>query len=333
MVDLEKKMISFLKSINIENYEDFDLTFKVAERNKKNSKQIDMVIVKETPWKYSLLNQFQEGLSKVPYPYNIRFLYTKRPTPEDAYNLFFEWYQNLYHIPSKVNASYSSKSLKFVYKDEEEKDKYFLILFDFRDFLSFINYEILIEEDVYSPEAPIEEEEIKEIPKEVKKEEELSDIDKMIHKEKSDLASFAEDHFLGVMKDNLKAFQEEKENQRLYKRGNYNIIDAINDITLESDHVDFIGKVFSIEEKEYTGKARYIIGVYDHDGEGAIFVEQVRNASFPKEVADKLVRGTNIRVRGVVQNSPFNKGPTIRGHYIDLLPPDDFIPDLGGNKS
>ena len=71
MVDLEKKMISFLKSINIENYEDFDLTFKVVERNKKNSKQIDMVIVKETPWKYSLLNQFQEGLSKVPYPYNI----------------------------------------------------------------------------------------------------------------------------------------------------------------------------------------------------------------------------------------------------------------------
>jgi len=331
-MNLKEKMNSFLRSLHIENVEDFDLNFQSVGRNEKRHEQIDMIIVKDTPWRYSLLNQFQEGLNTVTYPYNIRFLYLKRPSPEDAYNLFFEWYQSIYRAPSDLNVSHSPSSLKFTFKSEEEKEKYYLILFDFRDFLSFINYEILIQEEVGTPKKV--EEKIEEAPKiEAPVENiDLESVNEIIQKEKEDQTSVTEELYLNVLKKNLEDFKAAKERQRLNKRGNYTVVDSIDDITADSDHVDFIGKVFHVEEKEFGGKKRYTIGVFDNGGEGAIYVEQSGNASFTPDVAKKCVWGTNIRVRGVVYNSDFNKSVAVRGHYIDLLPEDDIIPDSGETR-
>ena len=52
------KMISFLKHVNIENIDDFDIDFEMVGRNRFNRNQIDMVIRKNTPWKYHLLREF-----------------------------------------------------------------------------------------------------------------------------------------------------------------------------------------------------------------------------------------------------------------------------------
>ena len=52
---MSDKMISFLKHINIENIDDFDIDFEMVGRNRFNRNQIDMMIVKSTPWKYHLL--------------------------------------------------------------------------------------------------------------------------------------------------------------------------------------------------------------------------------------------------------------------------------------
>ena len=73
------KMVSFLKHINIENIDDFDIDFEMVGRNRFKREQIDMVIVKNTPWQYYLLRQFQDGLNTLTYPYLLRFSYIKRP--------------------------------------------------------------------------------------------------------------------------------------------------------------------------------------------------------------------------------------------------------------
>ena len=96
------KMVSFLKHIHIDNIDDFDLDFEMVGRNRFKREQIDMVIVKKTPWKYHLLREFQDGLETLTYPYLLRFSYIVRPNMDDLLNLFDEWYQTLYHIPHNL---------------------------------------------------------------------------------------------------------------------------------------------------------------------------------------------------------------------------------------
>ena len=95
------KMISFLKHIGIENFDDFDIDFEMVGRNRFNRNQIDMVIRKNTPWKYHLLREFQDALNTITYPYTLRLSYLVRPNMDDLIALFEAWYQTIYHIPHK----------------------------------------------------------------------------------------------------------------------------------------------------------------------------------------------------------------------------------------
>ena len=49
---MQEKMISFLKSIHIDEIDSFDLDFEMVGRNRFDRAKIDMVIVKKTPWDY-----------------------------------------------------------------------------------------------------------------------------------------------------------------------------------------------------------------------------------------------------------------------------------------
>ena len=96
------RMISFLKHINVENFDDFDIDFEMVGRNRFRKEQIDMVIRKNTPWKYHLLRQFQDGLNTLTYPYMLRFSYVVRPNMDDLMALFEDWYQTIYRIPHNL---------------------------------------------------------------------------------------------------------------------------------------------------------------------------------------------------------------------------------------
>ena len=58
---MNDKMIRFLNSINLENIDRFDMDFDLVVRNQYNRAQVDMLIVKETPWKYELLEDSNEA--------------------------------------------------------------------------------------------------------------------------------------------------------------------------------------------------------------------------------------------------------------------------------
>ena len=67
---MDQKIVRFLKSIHIENVDDFDMSFDLCVRNILNNQEWDMVIMKKNPWTYNLLNQFIEGLNYITYKYN-----------------------------------------------------------------------------------------------------------------------------------------------------------------------------------------------------------------------------------------------------------------------
>ena len=69
---MNDKMTRFLNSINLQNIDRFDMDFDLVVRNQYNRAQVDMLIVKETPWDYSLLEEFQEALNTIQYPYSVK---------------------------------------------------------------------------------------------------------------------------------------------------------------------------------------------------------------------------------------------------------------------
>ena len=65
---MNDKMIRFLNSIGIENVDRFDLDFDLVTRNTYNRNQIDMLIVKQTPWNFELLEEVTEKLQSDDLP-------------------------------------------------------------------------------------------------------------------------------------------------------------------------------------------------------------------------------------------------------------------------
>ena len=171
----KEKMISFLKSLHIENIDDFDMDFEMVGRNRFKHEQIDMVIVKQTPWKYEFLHQLQEGLNSVPYPYFVRFSYFKKPTSNDVADLLKDWYQSIYHIPFPYEIEINRNSITIVFEDEMLKDMFSNTIFDFKDFLAFINYDFMVEEMVKSHSPIVEEKPVVETPSISKAEEVVED--------------------------------------------------------------------------------------------------------------------------------------------------------------
>ena len=425
MMEKSDKIIRFLKSIHIENIDDFDMDFEMIGRNRFNPKQFDMIILKDTPWKYYLLREFQDAVVSISYPYSLRFSYRKRPVAEDIIELFGEWYQTLYRIPHHFHLVIKKEYLIAIdFKNEEEKTKYAAIVNDFKDFLKFINYEFVIVSTVGETKYSLDEDKVKiensvdnnrkdllddvtpikpeiEIKIEKKnednqsnkkentieevlksdnivndlKEENNAQVDKIeevppvdinikkdslesfntqepnnaneeidkdisddgldgsvtiaqIQKANDELTKEVEERFLALMRENYVVMQKERERARLNKKGGYVFFETIDSINEESGSVDFNGKMFSIEEKDFgKGHIRETIGVHDNIG-GAIYVSIYQNKTFTPEVVKSLKNGSNLRVRGVAYRDEFTHQLLVKGHYIDPLPNDNIEHEL-----
>lgn len=335
-------MIRFLNSIHVDNIDDFDLDFDMVGKNRFNKNQIDMIIVKDTPWIYPLLRKFQDGLDTITYPYSLHFSYRVKPDFKDVSTLFENWYQTLYRLPPNISLTSEKEGyIHIEYENDLEKDQYHPIINDFSEFLSFLCYEYVITESV-KPQEELEHPELtnrekKKIEKQATKEAEesieaaddapeandSSEVEKIIEAQREEMNMQVGDALLNMMRENARQMAKERERARLNRRGNYIPIDQIDSITANSGSVDFSGKVFFKEIKEFGGNKRINLGVADDDG-GAIYINMYQNASLPDEVLDSLVFGTNVRVRGVSYTDEFTKSLMIKGHYIDLLPPDEI---------
>ena len=342
------KMISFLKHINIENYDDFDLDFEMVGRDRFKREQINMAIVKKTPWKYYLLREFQDGLNTLTYPYMLRFHYIVKPDMNDLVKLFADWYQTLYHLPHNLYLEpVDDRSLKVIYENEAEKAQYEYTIKDFKDFLDFLNYEFVVIEEIKPDEGPeLSKSEMRKIVKQAEKEavqsleeessarqiNDRSEVEEIIAKEKAQMNEEAEDQMLKQARQNKREMERDRERARLNKRGNYEPVDIIDNINPKSDHVDFSAKVFSVEVNEYGESKKLTIGLFDEEG-GAIYANAYQNSTINDALVEEMKKwGTNVRVRGVAYSDDYNKSMAVKAHFIDLLPPDEIEKDTAEKK-
>ncbi len=342
-------MASFLSSIGIVNIDDFDCNFEMVGRNRFNYQQIDMIILKRTPWTYELLRRFQDGLNTIKYPYTLHFSYSSRPTSDDVISLFADWYRyNNRCEPDIELIKVDQDNIKIEYLDEENKKSASLVINDFKDFLSFLSYDFITITEVVLPKKDIGVEADEDTKKEAvetasetaiediilnKDEPEIldrNDVDALVEKEQSEKNQIVESQLLKQMKKNREIMLKERERQRLNRRGKYVFFEKINDITPESDHVDFTGNVFALDVNERGERKRLNFEVIDEFG-GAIACNMYQNLQVDDELVKEL-KGSNVRIRGVAYVDNFDHNLKIKSHYIDLLPPNEIEPDTAPVK-
>ena len=338
---MKEKMISFLNSIKIDNIDSFDIDFEMVSRNRFNHEQIDMIIVKDTPWKYNFLREFQDALiNNVNYPYFMRFSYKEKPSFDNLVNLFNDWHQTIYRLPPDITLLDGGEGIiNIEYDNEDIKSKNELMIKDFKDFLSFITYDFTIKESVKPQEEKviISEKKLAKIIEKASDEASIAieeskdeapindrdDVKEMIEQEKAANNAVMEDFLLKQKIENTKQMIKERERARLNRHGDYKHIPLIDSISSNSGNIDIDGYVFYKEVKDFGGKKRLNLGVNDKAG-GCIFVSMTQNNQVNDELVDALNKKTRVRVRGVAYVDDYTKNLTIRGHYIDLLEPDQI---------
>ena len=337
---MKDKMRRFLNSINIENLDDFDMDFDLLAYDMFDKKKLNMMIVKNTPWTYPLIREFQDHLICITYKYSLAFSYVNKPDFKDVEDLFLDWFQTVYRIPfSGEIKEIGDKELLFVLPDELNNEIYRYFLDDFADFLNFIGYDFHLDKtylDKIEEEVTISNKEMRSIIKKAEKEAKVfikeSAEDKLEVNDKNDVISQIEeehrklnievgDALMKIMLENKAEMERERERNRRNKRGNYKEISRIDDITAESGNIDFNGKVFSVEEKSTRNGIKITVGVHDEEG-GAIKITAYENGSISKELIGNLSKGSNIRIRGVSYFDEYSKEILVKGHYLDILPPD-----------
>lgn len=330
---MNKKMIRFLSSLDIADVEIFDLDFDLVGMNAIDKTQVDMAIVKDTPWQYHLLERFQRGLSKITYPYTITFSYKEKPSFYDAVHVIENWYRANYRANAPFELRDEHGSIVLTFNNEQKRDNFAPIMAELKDFFRFLCYEFVILDEFVPEEKAITvsasklealTKKAEKVVEEIESEDEDEDTSyyrepKSIEEQHKEELADVEKKMIGIMRQNKKNMILERKQQNSRARGNYTIIESIGDIIAEGQRVDFVGKIFS-HDKRIFGNGRNFLTLGVGDDRHAIFVKMFGSKNGADDKFDDYKIGMNIRVLGVVEQDKFINELNVAGHSLAILP-------------
>ena len=336
---MKEKMRRFLNSIGINDIEHFDIDFDSVSRNIFDRNQVDMQIVKTTPWDFQYLEEFQNGLNTIGYPYTLRFSYVNSPNVYDAIKLFDDWHQAHNRFQKDFYLDGINDIITFIFSSDEKLEQGQVIVQEFKEFLDFLNYPFSLETSVKYQEV----EETKKVSeKQLKKLEEkatkiieqnamleVNDSEKTyfndqreIEEEKKDELAEFEQNYLKEMKANYKRMLEERKAKKVWQKGDYVHFDDLSKLNAESGNVDINGELFSLEDARLSKNGKVTRRGAVGSGTSAITLKLIESGKIlPGQFIKDLQDGMNIRVRGAVSVDNFNNENFIMVHYLDILPP------------
>ena len=150
--------------------------------------------------------------------------------------------------------------------------------------------------------------------------EESFDGEEEIAKDKEELLAKANETLISDAERNLAIMIEERKRKKIWTKGDYKPLEAIDDIySLEDGNVDFCGTVFSADIR--TGRKGKIAAFGIADSGNAITVRAFENKRLTGEAMEKMKKGSYVRIRGAIDKDKFNNSKIIMAHFIDQLPP------------
>ncbi len=301
---MKDKMIRFLTSIGIQNVERFDMDFDLVTRNRTHFMQIDMLIVKQTPWEYELLEEFQNHLEGIKYPYSIKFSYVKKPVACDATKLFKEWHFSHCRVPSTLKLVGIGNTITFYYESVEEKEKNNSVVKDFKSFLDFLGYDFTFEHKLLDK--------TEELPKESPKEEIKTEM------------SEEEEETLKAYQSSIVEMRHEFEkmphkNDSWKDRIPYKKLENISDINEDSANVEIEGQLYGIDKPKIirNGKTLLTCGLGKGDCGIALKVLENDNMS-PDFIEDELKNEKWARVKGYVSRDSYKGSLVLDARSIEI---------------
>ena len=300
---MNDKMTRFLNSIGIYETERFDLDFDLVTRNSLNREKIDMLIVKQTPWTYEQLEEFQVHLETIKYPYSMKFSYIKKPLASDATKLFADWHYSHCRYNSSLKLIGIGNVITVYYDSEEEKEKNVQVLKDFKSFLDFLGYNFQIQHKII--------EKTQEIPVKIEKE----DVKKeMTEDEKMTLNAFQS----SVTELRHELEKNPRANQSWKDRIPYKKIDDLSKLNGDSTNVEVEGQLYGIDKPKIirSGKTMLLCGL--GKGENGVSLKLMENENLTPDFLESLKNESWARVRGYC-SSGYRSGIQIDVKSLELI--------------
>jgi len=324
----------FLESIKLEYGEFLDLALTSYKKDLEGNWVY--YFEKQNPWDFESLELFLYNVEQfVNYKLELVFAYTFAPKVEDALTLFSPWFMRRHYIPCPFIACEEDSKIKCKFASNDDADKYASTLQDFSLLLKTIQYPFVIEQLIETSE--IEEEENEHHDFEVggsivdNSSTNGDDIpppdDYEPEVEENYASSAAVEHSNEVNEILLRNLEKMKRDWSENRNREYKQI-AISEINENSGYVDFLGKIFSVQErKTRKGASIFVIGV-GKDGAGiytrAMIQERQKNK---RDEYSKLKVGFNVRVTGRVEIDQYDHSVAVKTSNIEQLPPDDIRTD------
>ena len=301
---MNDKMTRFLTSIGIENVNRFDMDFDIVTRNTFNRNQIDMFIIKETPWQYDLLEEFLTHLETVKYPYQIKFSYLKKPMASDATKLFNDWHYSHCRYNSNLKVVGIGSTITVFYDSEEEKTKNDQIIKDYIQFLNFIGYSFNFAHKIAekTPEKPANL-----VQHEVKKE--------MDEDEERTLQAFQ----TSVTELRHEMEKNTRGNQSWKDKIPYKKVDDLSKLNEDSTNVIVEGQLYGIDKPKIIRNGKTLLTCGLGKGDVGISLKILENENITPEDMEELTNEHWARVRGYVSKDQYRNNLTIDVRSIELM--------------
>ena len=331
---MQERTIRFLSSIGIEDFNDFDLDFESITKSKYFPNRFIFSIKKKSPWSFSLLDRFLNGLRNITsYTYEFNFIYENKPNKNDVYSLICEWYLNQEFVEfSCAGFDLTNDEIIIHFYEELDKEHFSKHEKDLKMLLEFLSYpsKIKVDLNVKEEKLPWEDGEVT-----LNEEKPIKYTKEIIEAENKQIDEEAGEKALKEIEKNYQDMLYERAQKDMFKRGDY-VFTPIDQIDSNSGAVDFNGYVFEKKDPRTSKNGNTIlsIGVADkNNSNGAIYVTLISNKrSMPAETFASIKEGMNIRIKGKVGLDRFGKNLYVLGHYFYPLPPDPMREDKSEEK-
>ncbi len=311
---MSERMVKFLNSIGIEDYESFDIDF--LKISKDSDDVYNYFIKKETPWNYNKLILFINSLQNVKYKYKLFFSYERNFNEIELHDFINDFvFNNIFETFNfKIKIDYNNVEIIFNENYLDNKKTFeSMILEDLKSLFNFINFNY----NISIVDGSVSKEEIKIIGE-------------------STLKKRNDDHIENIKNSQEKIKLEEKEekekkNSFFERRRIYKVVSDYKETTLEEldancDAVSFVGKiVINGEPKDKNdGQKSYNLTIGNFNAAINCYLT-TNDTNLPIDQVSKIKSWDNVRVKGRISKNP--KGIFLQVHYIEKLEDDPLRDD------
>ncbi len=309
---MQEQMVRFLQSIGLTDPERFDLQFEAVTKNPLKPQQWDMIVTKDTPWTYALLEPFLAGISQLNYPTQFTFTYRQSPTLPSMLQLMMDWYQVQFRQPYGRLPLLNGNSITITYPNQEAFDQEKSMWTQLNDLFIFLQYPLVFKHKILPKVAEVNQEKVDQLQEQVKaviaSRIEDEDQEQSI-REHLERIKEAETQLAISYEQDVKQQVNVEAKKKLRQKGEH-VPMAIQDIKLNSGHVEVVGAIYNLFRREFNGNLviRFVLA----EGAHAILASiNDRDADIDLALLQTLQEGDRIRVRGGVALDQINQEPRI----------------------